>query len=451
MKFRNFFLHPGLLLLTVFALANPDTAYAARVVDGSLGIWLQKDASVRLSDVLTNHPRFKNERIKIMAMHDGHPMAVTNQLTDRIKEQLTHDLLATANVQIVFDDYNRCMPILVNTILGIDITGHSSQEYRVTLAMVDREEGIWLNGTNLSWSGRLTADQRRELHTATQSHAVQDLYRSQQTREIADALYAQLRCQRNIMAPVYITPTEDDITRSVSRRLRERFLSQSQLTGNKQVAASIIYLNFPETSNSIRELSLELATADDPDSTHRIAEVAVTHVPFVTYNPATEPTRTEPTPDYQRRRTLSAIHFSNSRTRKGICKHQPRGCVQVDFELSRPAWVVMFSTAGGVPHSLGCEISESRRPGKHQFRLKVPIAKNPNRPTVGFYALAFEDRSSARAVQRELIRGSANCSKDPTPVDEWAASFSRILNQYRDQTEWQALHLSRDANGVTTL
>jgi hypothetical protein len=453
MKSRKFYTFPLLYLFAAIALANPDSVYAARVINGALGIWLQEEASPRLSDLLTNHPRFKGERIKIMGMDDGHPMAANNQLTDQIKEQLTHDLLATANVQIVFDDYNRCMPVPVSTILGIEVTRHNSQEYRVTLAMVDREEGIWLNGTNLSWRGRLTIQQRRDLHATTQSHAKQDVYSSQQTTEIADALFDQLRCQRNIIAPVYFNPTEDGITRRVSRRLRERFSSQSQVTGNKRAAASIVYLKFPETSNSIRELSLELATADDQLSTHRIAEVAVTHIPTVADSPVTESTRTPTisTQDYRQGRYLSALHYQDSRTRKGICKYQKRGCVLVDYDLSRSAYVVMFSTSAGEPLPLGCESPTLRQPGKHQFRLKVPISEIPNRPSVGFYALAFKDRSSARAVHRELIRGSATCSNRPTPVDEWASSFSRILSQYREQTEWRALHLSRDTNGVMTL
>lgn len=316
----------------------------------------------------------ESEQMAYLVASSNNTRRELNNLMQRMNKgnSKPHKDKQQANVQIVFDDYNRCMPIPVNTILGTEVTEHHSQEYRVTLAMVDREEGIWLHGTNLSWRGRLTANQRRELHAATQSHAVQDLYRSQQTIEIADALYAQLRCQRNIMAA--------DNTPIESTR-----------------------------------------------------------------------TRTESTSDYQRHRYLSAIRYANSRTRKGICKHQTRGCVQVDFELSTSAYVVMFSTTGGAPLPLGCEIPKRRQPGKHQFRLKVPMGEIPNRPTVGFYALAFKDRSAARAVHRELIRGAASCSNDPTPVDEWAASFSRILNQYRDQTEWQALHLNRDANGVMTL
>jgi hypothetical protein len=271
--------------------------------------------------------------------------------------------------------------------------------------------------------------------------------------DIADALYDQLRCQKDIIAPVYFTPTEDDITRSVSRRLRERFSSQSQVTVNKGIAASIIYLNFPVTSNSIRKLSLELASADDQESTHRIAEVAVTHSPRKANSPPPKTTRTitDSTRDIRSTGYLSAIHYQDTRSRDGICKHQKKDCVQLDFDLSTSAYLVMFSTTAGAPLPLDCEIPARRKPGNHQFRLRVPRSEIPSRPTVGFYALAFKDRASARAVHRELIRGSAKCSSNPTPVDEWASSFSRKLNQFREQTEWRALHLSRDANGVMTL
>jgi hypothetical protein len=440
-------------LLAAFLLTIPPGVYATRMIDGPLGTWLQKEASVKLGDVLTNHPRFKGERIKITGIRDGQLVAASNQLTRHIKEQLTHDLLATASVKIAFDGENQCTPMRVNTILGIEVTRHNAQEHRVTLAMVDREEGIWLNGTSLSWSGRLTSKQRRELSTTTETHRFQDLFNSQQTREIADALYDQLRCQANFAAPVYFAPVEDATSSSVSRRLRERFSTQSQVTVNKQAAASIIYLKYPQTPGSIRELSLELATADDPLNTHRIAEVAVTHTPMTFDNTTHDPgnAELEPAIAQGQRRYLSAIHYQESRSRKGACKHQARGCVQVDFDLSKPAYVVMFSTPGGTPHPPGCEAPGLRQPGKHQFRIKVPMGEVPNRPTNGFYALAFRDRSIARAVHGELMRGSANCNNNPVQVDEWASSFSRILKHYRDQTEWSALHFSRDANGVMTL
>ena len=49
---------------------------ASSVVDGPLGIWITQQASPKLGEILTQHPRFKGERIKVMAMRDGHPMAV---------------------------------------------------------------------------------------------------------------------------------------------------------------------------------------------------------------------------------------------------------------------------------------------------------------------------------------------------------------------------------------
>ena len=58
-------------------------AYAARVVDGSLGAWIERDVSPMLSKLLTNHPRFKGEPIKIMSMSDGFPIAVGDKLTGR--------------------------------------------------------------------------------------------------------------------------------------------------------------------------------------------------------------------------------------------------------------------------------------------------------------------------------------------------------------------------------
>jgi hypothetical protein len=138
MKFNQ----PGVLLLIfmVISLLLPSRgAYAARVVDGSLGTWIEREVSPMLSKLLTNHPRFKGEPIKIMSMSDGFPTAVVDELTNLVRAQLTEDLLSGAEVRIVFDDNNRCRPVKVNTILGIEVQKHTSGNHRVSLAMVDIE------------------------------------------------------------------------------------------------------------------------------------------------------------------------------------------------------------------------------------------------------------------------------------------------------------------------
>jgi len=242
------FSQPSFSILSLFmiSLLMPwSGVHAARVVDGSLGAWIEREVSPMLSKLLTNHPRFKGEPIKIMAMSDGFPITVSNKLTNQIREQLTQDLLSGAEVKIVFDDNNRCRPVKVNTILGIEVQKLYAGNHRVSLAMVDIEEGIWLNGTNISWNGKLTSGQRRAFKASVERRVAASILASYQTSEIAEALYSQLQCNEAIISPVFFEPAGGDSGQAVLRHLRKKFSSSVLTTIDKNTAASIISLRLP--------------------------------------------------------------------------------------------------------------------------------------------------------------------------------------------------------------
>jgi hypothetical protein len=390
-------------------------------------------------------------------MHDGNPVTVNNVLTDQIKQQLTQDLLDTANVQIVIDDQQRCIMRSTRTILGIEVTSHHNRQHRITLAMVDQEEGIWLNGTHLSWSGHLTSDQRRDLTRKPARVESRQSYTPKQTREIADALYHQLRCQGGIATPVFFAPSENMLTRSVSRLLRERLSSRSQVTVDKNVASSIIHVNYRDTFLGQGEINLELASSATPLITQRIAEVAVVQDPAGLAKTKVNPTRnhlprSSSTADMSSPgRFLSEIYYQRDQSREGICSTNSEGCALLSFEVLEPAYLVMFSTTEGMPKPLKCDKPAKRYTGKKQFRVVVPIGARDARPTLGIYALAFKNRLAAQAVHQELVRGSSKCTSNPQLVTDWAKTFTQALHNGGAGSEWSALHLMRDANGIQSL
>ncbi len=284
------------LVMIVLALFTSNIIQASSVVEGPLGIWITQQASPKLGEILTQHPRFKGERIKIMAMRDGHPIAVTDQLTDHIREQLIEDLLSIADVKIVFDDTNRCNPIRVDIILGIEVQKHDSREHRISLAMVDIEEGIWLNGTNLFWHVRLSNSQRRAFDTSLLNRSTPTVLNIHQTTEIAQALYTQLQCNKAIATPLFFEPAEDDPERKVLRKLIEKISNQTLTTIDKEAAASIITLRYLPG-----EFILEIVANDHPAQSLRIAEVKITDpvLPTMAADDQTE----NPTTETSSRRT----------------------------------------------------------------------------------------------------------------------------------------------------
>ncbi|MDZ7684836.1 MAG: hypothetical protein U5O39_07355 [Gammaproteobacteria bacterium] len=101
-------------------------------------------------------------------MRDGQPVAISDGLTDRVRDQLTTSLLSQSSARIVLDRTDRCTPASVAHVLGIEIERDTGADYRVSLAIVDIEEGIWVNGTSLMAGRRRAASGARWGHRRRQ-------------------------------------------------------------------------------------------------------------------------------------------------------------------------------------------------------------------------------------------------------------------------------------------
>jgi len=434
----------SMLMLVLTALPLP--AYGFRVIDGSLGNWLEREASPKLVELLTRHPRLKGQRLKIMGMEDGTPVALSNKLGMDIKDQLTQNLLSQAGIRLVFDEHAGCMLDKTSLVLGIVTQRHDRNRHRVTVAVVDVDEGLWLGGANFSWSGRLTDLQR----TAYKTHLFDvDQGRAlsvNQASLIAEALEKQLKCLPAIESPVYFRTQASSFEQNVLQGLREQFSRRLRVVANEVDARSVLQLQLSPLPGRNSALSLMLASADNPEIAHQIARVEISGKLPRALNVGFSAAQ-------KKGRYLSDLRIdSNARQHgRGRCANNSPGCVKVDYELYRPAYIVAFYTKNGVPVPLNCKLGPEREAGKHHVKVKVPHGEALNRPTLGVYTLAFSQRAPAEILQRELILGSPSCSARPSDPDAWVSSFTRALSRYKGSLEWRALHLMRDLNGVTRL
>jgi hypothetical protein len=129
--------------------------------------------------------------------------------------------------------------------------------------------------------------------------------------------------------------------------------------------------------------------------------------------------------------------------------------VDVSFDLNQPAYTVLFYSVNGQAAPLSCKPPSQKQVGKQHYGLNVPAGLDPNRPTVGFYALAFKDRSAARQVHSAISNNNSICGGRKQSTSRWMASLTRLLDRYgdkyRDRTDWQAIHLTRYHAQITEL
>ena len=151
------------MILSLAILSAMSQAASGELFGGELGNWLSRDAQPTLVKLLSSHPRFHGERVRVVVMRDGQPATESDGLSQAIRAQLTHELAQIDNVQLVWGDSRRGCEVPRKTpyLLGVEVSQESRTRYLVRIAMVDVEEGAWVSGASLQWRGQLTQEERR--------------------------------------------------------------------------------------------------------------------------------------------------------------------------------------------------------------------------------------------------------------------------------------------------
>ena len=97
------------LFLGLMAIAPFSQAASQELFGGALGDWLRRDAQTKLTELLSSHPRFHGERIRVVVMREGQPATESDGLTQAIRAQLTHKLAQIDNVQLVWGETSSCL------------------------------------------------------------------------------------------------------------------------------------------------------------------------------------------------------------------------------------------------------------------------------------------------------------------------------------------------------
>ena len=146
-----------LALWLPFALPAQAASSADGVVSGNLERWLDAEVLPPLTELLSKHPRFKGETIRVAGLTNGRPNQTSDQLTQALASALTHGLLKTSGVRIAWQEEPLApcaLPRRLPYLLGIEVNRKGNRDYEVTVAMIDVEESVWVAGANYSFDGR---------------------------------------------------------------------------------------------------------------------------------------------------------------------------------------------------------------------------------------------------------------------------------------------------------
>ena len=442
------------LVLGLLVMAQFSHAASQELFGGALGDWLRRDAQVKLTELLSSHPRFHGERIRVVVMHEGTPATESDGLTQAIRAQLTHKLAQIDNVQLVWGETARgCrVPRKTPYLLGVEVTRESRSRHLVRVAMVDVDEGVWVSGANLQWRGQLNQAEQRASQTASvdgQAGTIDKPLSASNRAAVVEQLLESIQCslQGGVEGSVYIAAADESDTLLVelSRKLREQVMHSAWLTVAENAETADWQLRLAAKQDVGESVVATLDSGASDTSTQRLAAVYVRRKA-----PDTKVARSGPTPSGATRDAQAPLtdnllsEITPVTPRPGERCFSPRdNCMEVGFDMAAPGYVMVMRTVDGAVSLSSCK-QPVRTSGVKRYRFKTSeLGRQAPSKSTSIYAVATQDRSLAVELHREFFRAASNCGGAiGVHDDDWLAALDAMVSRAPEEIYWQAFYRS---------
>ena len=158
--------HLSALALIVFmalmaVLATPVSA-SSGLLTGSLGRWLDTQAVPELSELLSRHPKFSGEVVRIVTLETGKPTQHISALDQSVRDHLTAALRSHQGVRLAWQEPIASCGVRqdMTYLLGIEINSTGAANSTLSIGVIDVAESVWVSGVSLNWRGRLSSAER---------------------------------------------------------------------------------------------------------------------------------------------------------------------------------------------------------------------------------------------------------------------------------------------------
>jgi len=435
-----------LLFLVVATITQVTQAASNELFGGSLGAWLRDDAQTQLTDLLSSHPRFRGERIRVVVMRDGLPAAQADGLAQAIRAQLTHKLAQINKVQLVWGDSLRGCQVPRKTpyLLGVEVERESRHRHLVRIAMVDVEEGVWVSGAHLQWRGLLTQAERQAKQTLSVEGAAGTIDKplaATNRLAVVEQLLASIQCslRGGVEGSVHIAAADpnDALLAELAVQLRKRVLHSAWLTVADNPLAADWQLRLvaaKDVGESVVATLSAGAQGGKDASSQRLAAVYIRRdraeaVPVEFANAVSN----EPYENLLGEITPVPVEPGET------CFSPRANCTEVQFDMAEPGYVLVVRNSGGTLGLSSCKVP-ARSSGLKRYRFH---AADLGRGDVSVYAVATTDRKLAAELHREFSSVASNCGRgSPVSSGAWLANLEQLVSRAPDKIHWQAFYPS---------
>ncbi|MBT8092599.1 MAG: hypothetical protein KJN77_06145 [Gammaproteobacteria bacterium] len=161
------------ILILLALLVAQSIPAVAESKEKNLEQWLDRDLLPYVQQQLVKHPRFKNETVMFVVLHDNAPASATNALALSIRDRMLAAAVATQGVAIGWQQGRSgaslesqpqdCSHDDVHYYIGVEIKQKLDSSYSVSVRALDLEDRNWVTGFGKRWQGNLSTTQRQAM------------------------------------------------------------------------------------------------------------------------------------------------------------------------------------------------------------------------------------------------------------------------------------------------
>jgi len=433
-----------LLLPTLLLMLGSPQSWAERaMLSGELGLWLSQTAVPELTETLAEHPKFSGEPIRIAAVSGAQVSSHSTLLADAIRQQLTHAVLRRGRNNVAnSQDPALCnkVPLPVYYLVGIRIEPLSRSNHRVSLAVLDLENSMWVSGVSLTWQGRLLSSERAALATPVReapAGSVENPLPLTVHAELTQALYDQLQCRLppDLRGSLSVVSPTDPRLQTVLHDLQDKLALSAQAVSRDATAASwLLHADLQPVADNLQLLTLDLGQNAADAARQRLASVYVSaqrHSPGGVFAPAAA--------------SPALLGEFAAPARDNECASS--ACARIQFELYEEAYLLVFRTHYGNVAPLDCgHTVRKKAAGQQQYRLRADTQQR-----VGFYVIASRERHIIQSLQQHFRTAPGACKAPVAEDPEWLHTALDQLTQHASDLEWRAIHVINTPQGPQQL
>jgi hypothetical protein len=441
----------ALLLFAALTMLGAPASAGSGLLTGSLGRWLDTEAVPELSELLSRHPKFSGEVVRIVTLENGKPTQHISALDQAVRDHLTASLRSHQGIRLAWQE-----PLVscgvrqdLSYLLGIEISSSTAANSTLSIGMIDMAESLWVSGVSLNWRGRLSSAERMAMSqnvgggprgTITAPMPVSD------AESIAALLQQNIRCTLpdGLNGALYIeAPDSPELNRIRGQLQRQLTLTaQAAITSSRSEARWILRLAQTPLRPGTSELVVSLHERDGSSNQH-LASVFVTGVRA----PANEPAATEEVRIASNDLSLLSpltLAYADADDDCGRSSGGAGPCVAVEFELRQSAYLFVLTSEDRELNVASCSRNvKQAASGPRRILLRAPAGKPDNNVDAGVYALAVHDRAAARSIARHLSKAPGACARASSrSVHSWLNGLEDILNRYPHTYTWQSAHFA---------